>query len=311
MKKKAQTGGLVIGLVIAALVIYTLGAVFGVFPAPKLGNIGDTEGPWDEKLVDFTVITTDRFAGSDESATVKVYDDKPEDWDNPRGDFSDAALYTSYTASSGVVTINKEYPGHYYLVGTVSGSNTEFLEIDIPNGDGLGELYDYNQEPDGDIMDFSAVGSSTDEDYAFTLTNGTDQTVKDTISLTLDDDTELRGWKVIVTDTEGFSIDANGDGTYDEGIKKYEVIVCGISKIIFEPAKGTDLFDSNDEYTFEIQSCKVQDGDDLNVKVEIKANTGDYTGANDEVWGEGEGVLSYVKVYDKEGNLFSTTDVTA
>jgi len=33
--------------------------------------------------------------------------------------------------------------------------------------------------------------------------------------------------------------------------------------------------------------------------------------ADDEYWTEGEGVLSYIKIYDQLGNLFSTTDVTA
>jgi len=272
-------------------------------------------GPWADKLVDFQLLTTDKYTGSDEAATCKVFDDKPGDWENPMGTFTDSALYTSYTASSGTVTINKERPGHYYLVCTVSGSNTEFQEIDIPDGSEashVGEkLSEYNTEPDSAVMDFSAVGSTTDEDYAFTLTVQTDYTVKDTLSLTVGDDTELRGWKVIINDEEGFSLDTDGDGTYDEGIKSYDVTACGMTETIFKPANGIDKFDSNDEYTMFIPDCIVDDGDDISVKVEIVAHTSNVTGANDELWGEGEGVLSYIKVYDNEGNLFATVDVTA
>lgn len=303
---------------IIVIVVLSLGSVYVASSLGwvNLGSIGGTDtsedAPWADKLVDYQIITTDKFAGSDESATIKVFDEKPADYGNPRGTFTDSSLYTSYTASSGVVTINKEKPGTYWLVGTVSGSNTEFMEITIPDGTGRREdLSDYNQEPDAQVMDFSAVGSTTDEDYAFTLTNGTDQTVKDTISLTVGDDTELRGWKVIVDDTEGYSVDTDGDGTFDEGIKSFELTVCGVTDLFFKPANGIDKLDSNDEYTFEIEDCNVEDGDDVSVKVEIVANTGDYTGANDEVWGEGEGVLSYIKIYDQEGNLFCTTDVAA
>ena len=283
-------------------------------PAGADGEVALT-GPWADKLVDFQILTADKFDGTNEAATCKVFDEKPEDYLNPRGTFTDSSEYTSYTASSGVITVNREKPGLYYMVCTVSGSNTEFGEIRIPDGSEashVGEkLSDYNTEPDAEVMEFSAIGSTTDEDFAFTLTNQTAYTVKDSISLTVGADTELRGWKFIIDDTEGFSIDSDGDGTYDEGIKSFEITVCGVTDLFFKPANGVDKLDSNDEYTILLPDCKVEDGDDVTIKVEIVANTGDYTGANDEVWGEGEGVLSYIKIYDNQGNLFATTDVTA
>ena len=307
MKKINKKGGAEL-IVLGIVVLIIAGIIY--FGFPLLSAAGE-DAPWADKLVDFQLLTTDRFSSADESATVKVYAVQPEDWLNPRGDFSDAADYTSYTASSGVVTINKETPGTYYAVGTVSGSNTEFAIVEIPDGTGMGELYDYNQEPDSKVMDFSAVGSTTDEDFAFTNTNQTTYTVRDTITLPVGADTELRGWKVIVTDTEGYSIDADGDGVYDEGIKEFEVSVCGVSKTFFKPATGIDLLDSNDEYTFTIENCNVIDLEDVDVKVDIVANTADLAAANDELWGEGEGVLAYIKIYDNEGNLFATVDVAA
>jgi len=47
------------------------------------------------------------------------------------------------------------------------------------------------------------------------------------------------------------------------------------------------------------------------ISVEVDAVTGDYTGDNDEVWGEGEGVLGYIFIYDEQSNLFATVDVSA
>jgi len=303
------TGGLIIFGLIAVAVLVGPSVLNWIAP----GTISQGgAGPWADKLVDFQIITTDKFSGADEAATVKVYDVKPADYGNPRGTFTDTSLYTSYTAASGVVTVNKEKPGTYYCVGTVASSNTEFLAITIPDGTGRDEpLSDYNTEPDADLMDFSAVGSTTDEDFAITLDNETDNDVRDSLTLTVADSTELRGWKVIVDDTEGYSVDADGDGIYDEGIKAFEVCVCGTCDLFFKPANGIDKLDSNNEYTFEIRDCNVEDGNDITVAVDIDANTASYTGADDELWGEGEGILAYIKIYDDEGNLFSTTDVTA
>lgn len=317
MKSKTMTSSIWAVAVIGIVALLIVGYAGGLFSTSSNGtdidpNTGELIGKWDGKLVNFDVLTSNKFSGADVNAVLKVYDVQPEDWGNPRGDFSDSSLYTPYTASSGVAEIDKEYAGKYYVVGTLSGSNTEFFTIDITNGVGHSEsLADYNAEPDAISVEFSAVGTTTDEDFAFTLTNQTNYELSDTITLRVADDTEFRGWKVIVNDQEGFSIDTDGDGIYDEGIKKYVVDINGKKTTLFEPAKGIDLFDSNDEYTLLIEGTSVADGDDLALRVEITANTGDYVGANDEVWGEGEGVLSYIKVYDQEGNLFATTDVTA
>lgn len=273
---------------------------------------GEAIGPWANSIVYYKLLTSDKYDGSDVAATAKVYDEKPADWNNPRGDFSDASLYTSYTAASGVVTINKEFPGVYYVVTTASGYNTEFIQIRIPDGTGRSaDLSDYNAAADSFPVEMSLVGSTTDEDFAFTLTNGTNTEVIDQITLKLTSTSELKGWKAVITDTEGFSTDADNDGTYDEGVKEFTVSIGGKEATIFKPAVGIDEFDTNDKYTLDLGDLVVEGGDFLVIEVEITANTGDYTGANDEVWGEGEGVLSYIYVYDDEGNLFSTTDVTA
>lgn len=305
-------------VIIALVAIGITGYAGGLFSTTEAGvdidpETGQVVGKWADKLVNFQVLVSDKFSGADESATLKVYDEQPEDWENPRGSFDDASLYTPYTATDGVVLINKETPAMYYVVGIVSGSNTEFFTIEIPDGAGRSEdLSDYNAEPDAKSIEFSAVGTTTDEDFAFTLTNQTNYEITDALTLRVTDDTEFRGWKVIVSDEEGFSIDTDGDGVYDEGISRFVVSVGGVEKVIFDPDKGVDEFNSEDEFTFLIEGEMVADGDYLEVEVEIEADaTGDYTGANDEVWGEGEGVLSYIKIYDLEGNLFATSDVTA
>jgi len=274
-------------------------------------DTGESVAPWVNKLVDYQLVTTNLYTGGNVASTALVYEVQPADWGNPRGTFDDASQYSSYTASSGVVTVNRETPGDYFAVITASGYNTEFVTFSIPDGVGRGDIADYQSNPDREAIDMTSVGSTTDEDFALTLVNDSSAEVRETVILTVADNTNFKGWKVIVNDQGGFSLDTDGDGTYDEGISSMKVSVAGIEKTVFDPDRGIDEFDSNDEFTFMLDGIEIADSADLILKVDIEAITGDYTGANDEVWGESEGVLSYIKIYDLQGNLFATSDVTA
>jgi len=271
---------------------------------------GELVAPWSNTLVNYKVLTVDKFTGANVIATLKVYEAQPTDWMNPRGDFDEAVEYTAYTSADGEALINREMPGTYFVVAETTGYNTEFFTIVIPDGSNRGDISDYQSNPDAIPAEFALLGTTSDEDFAFALVNASSKTVKDTILLTIGENTEFRGWKVIVNDEEGFSTDTDGNGDYDEGISMMKITVGTQSYTIFDPNKGIDLFDSNDEYTFELSDVVADEGD-LVIKVEITADTSDSVGANDEAWGEGEGVLSYIKIYDAESNLFSTVDVTA
>ncbi len=302
-----------IALVIIGMIVAGLGTWFIVGGGTETIVVSDDEpiAPWKTKIVPLDIIVSNLFTGEDVSATAKVYDKKPEDWGNARGTFDEASEYTSYTADNGTIYVNKEMPGTYYAVINATSYNTEFVTLTIPDGTGMGDFSDYTLAPDSVIVEMTSVGTITEKDYALTLTNDTSKLIKETLLLPVAENTEFRGWKVIVTDTEGFSLDTDGDGIYDEGIKSYIVSVAGIEKIVFDTSKSIDEFDSNDEFTFSIEGVNVMDEDNIEVYIEILAITGDYTGANDEVWGEGEGVLSYIHIYDETGTLRATTDVTA
>jgi len=273
---------------------------------------GETIGPWSNTLVKLNMLTSDEYDGSDVAATAKVYEEKPADWGNPRGDFDDTALFTQYTASSGVVTIDEQFPGTHYVVLTASGYNTEFVEIEIPDGSTRNiDVADYNAAPDSVKASMALVGATTDEDFDFTLVNDTTAELSEQLTLKVTENTEFRGWKAVITDEEGMSTDADNDGTYDEGVSELTVTIGSEKVTIFEPDSGVDEFDSNDKYTLLLDDMVVKSEKFLNIAVDIVADTGDYVGANDEVWGEGEGVLSYIYIYDDEGNLFATVDIGA
>ena len=282
----------------------------------KTDDDGNSVGIWDGKVVNYKLIVSDAFTGDNVETLFKVYDKEPKDWEDTRGKFDDPSEYTAYTATAlaGNVVIDEETPGLYYVVATATGYNMEFFTMEIPDGSKEGgvSLPDYQSNPSTSVVKMAQLGSTTDEDFALTLVNDSTAELSESVILKVDENTEFRGWKVVVTDEEGFSYDTDNDGTYDEGITSYVVIVNGEEFTIFDSTKGIDEFDSNDKATFEdITGLVVANKGKVIIDIEIEGATGDYVGANDEVWGEGEGVLSYIYIYDAYGNLFSTTNVEA
>ena len=257
------------------------------------------------------LLVSDLFTGADVEAVAKVYDEKPEDFGNARGTFDDASAYTIYSAVDGVIEVDKEVPGTYYVVLTATGYNTEFLEMVIPDGTNRGDITDYLSAPDNKLADMTQVGTTVSSDIELTLVNDSSADIEEDVDLKVADNTEFRGWKVIVTDAIEFSLDADGDGTYDEGISTFAVSINGEETEIFNPNKAVDEFDSNDQYTIMLDDVVIQDGDKLNVGVVISAVSGDFAGANDEVLGEGDGLIATVKIYDETGSLFATVGVNA
>lgn len=312
-----EAGGwaVIVILAVIAIILSMMAAGAGYLSFLSLGNVGgdDEVAPWKDSVVNKKISFKNEFNGTTINPTVKLFEAKPPDWNNPRGSFTDPTLYEQYTASSGEVTL-ADYPGTYYAVVTLSGYNSEFAEVEIPDGsgpEGKDSLSDYNSAPQQVKLDMSAVGTLTIENVTYTLVNATDKEETKFAYQTVADNTKFKGWKAVIKDVEGFSTDADSDGVYDEGIKELEVTVCGIGKKIFHPAKGIDLLDTNDEYTLELDGCEVSDGNNIAVKVRTIANTGDYTGANDEVWGEGEGTLATINLFDAEGVNRGTVSIVA
>jgi len=318
-----QKDGITIAIVAVVAVVagFLLSMVGGAQEQSIAGGVvdeatGELVGPWSDTIVSYNIIT-ENPEGTDVATTAKVYEEKPVGFDeeNGRYDFDDQTMFKQFTASSGVLDINTLKPGMYYVVIEASGYNTEFETISIPDGSeaqysGV-SLADYETSPKTDAVEMLLVGSTTDEDFAFTLVNETNAELSEAITLKVAELSELRGWRAIVTDEEGFTVDTDGDGTFNEGVKKMTVTIEGQELKVFDSAQGVDVFDSNDDAFIDLSDVVVGGKQFVDVGVEIVANTGDYTGADDEVWGEGEGVLSYIKIYDNEGNLFATVDVTA
>ena len=262
------------------------------------------EGKWVGQLVNKQIVVSNKFNGTAVAATAKVYAEKPSDWGNPRGDFTDASLYEQYTASSGTVTV-QDYPGEYFVVLTATGYNTEFIEkFVVPDGSGTPvtlSLSDYNSAPNAEKSRMTLTPSLTLANVTATLTNQTNREMTEYAYQTVADSTEFRGWKAVVNDVEGMKDDADSDGTYDEGVSYLKITIGDKAAKIFDPSNGINEFDTNGKYEILLDDYSVADGNQIPIKFEIKANTGDYTGANDEIWGEGEGTLVRVDLFDQAG----------
>ncbi len=157
-------------VIVVAAMLLTAGGMYFAFGGGSASTIdsnaivnddGELVGPWTSKIVNFNLITSDLYTGADVASTAKVYDEQPSEWLNARGDFNEAELYTTYTASSGTISVNKETPGLYYVVLTASGYNTEFMTITIPDGTGRDDISDYQSNPDSIAAEMSAVGTTT------------------------------------------------------------------------------------------------------------------------------------------------------
>lgn len=272
------------------------------------------EGKWTDSDVPFEVKTKKMFdTSTNVASTGKLFTSMPTGWEGENVDFTDSALYTSYTATAGVITFDDQKPGTYYVVLEATGYNKVFYVLDITDGTGHDEsLSEYTTAPESDTVQMSLVGSTTDVDYALTLVNDTDASVTATITLDVGENTLLKGYKVVVTDVEGFATDTDYNGVFDEGVDKYTMFIEGIEYLVFEADNVDSPLDKNNaDATFLLGDFERQDQDTISIRIEIESATGDYTGANDEVWGEGEGILSQIIIYDDEGSVFSTTDVVA
>jgi len=315
--------------ILMALTVVGGGGYFGVKWLLSIGDdsedkdsVPDTytgDGKWVGQLVNKQITCKNKFNGTAVACTAKVYAEKPGDLGNPRGDFTDSSKYETFTATSGVITV-QDYPGEYYVILTATGYNTDFIGVTdaerfvIPDGSGTPatlSLSDYNSAPNTDKAKMTLTPTLTVENATMTLTNETAKKVTEYMYATVGDDTEFRGWKAVVTDVEGIKDDADSDGTYDEGVSILKVTIGSTSKEVFNPSKGINLFDTNSKYEIELKDVVIADGNQLPVKVEITSNTGDYTGANDEIWGEGEGSLVKIDLFDQEGTNRGTVEVVA
>ena len=199
---------------------------------------------------------------------------------------------------------------------TLSGYNTEFVEVEVPASyDYPGDtLSDYTSAPMVQKVKLAQKGATTAENFVVGIdSNDTSVTKKDTQLLTLDADTELRAWKGVFSDALGFSADNDGDGVYDDGINKLVLTVGSKDYKPFDVSNGINDFSPEGEgnVDFELGDLVVADEDDLKVAYEMDIDeTSVDTGDKDEKLGDNE-TIGTLTIFDDENNQFAQITITA
>lgn len=334
VKNSGKGGGLIKVLMVVLLVaavVLAIGAIDDKYNNSRITSslIQEAEmdgsgefsgdGPWSGREVPIDLSVKDKYTGSDVGGTVKLYslDKKPADWGNPREDFDDSENYDTYTlGSDGTVQIDDQMPGQYVAIITNSSYNTMFVEgIVIPDGpEQTGSivtesLSDYSAAPNSLTVRATQIPTVTGANATATLANDSSFEEEYDIDLEVAENTEFKGWRAVIKDLEGFHDDADNDDVSDEGIQKLVVKIGNVEATIVDFSNGVVNIDDNDEYEMDLTGLSVADGEDIEVVVEIEGETGDYTGANDEVWGEGEGNLLSIAIRDLEGTSVATSYV--
>jgi len=270
--------GLLLVLVIIALAslsafglyyAYDKGVFSGLFSAG--GSPVAVSGLWTDNIVNYQVLSSNKFTGSDADPTIYLYKEKPEScWNNPRASCDETPDGT-YSSSSGTAVINKEKPGHYFIIAALSGYYTEFFEIDIRDGPQTETqtLSDYNAQPDTFALKMQEADALAITNQTFSVSaNSTGKELTVTQTLTVSDNKCWQPWKVAVYENNYSLTDKGSSVTYD-GIKEFKVYVEGKPYSIIDLNSGikngfsSDGANQNFEIDLESREINVCDGDSV------------------------------------------------
>lgn len=316
--KQKDAFALIAGIAVIGLIFVSMGI------GPTAGIAQDrviktsTSHSYAGQNVKMDIESDNKYDGSSVDPTFYVYDEKPDMWGNCRVDPESGYIDTD-TSSSGTYTV-QEYPGTYYIRGDLSSYYCEYFTITIP-AEGDATLSDYNSEPSVEKVEFVEADnisiSNLDLGVSATTNSTSDITYTEVVTHTVTDDYGiiLDEIKLQEDDTYSFATDSDGDGIYDEGVNKIEVIVegGGVKKSFtpFDTAASINEFSGDDEAELDFEeNIFVPEESTLSITFKITADQSlTQAGDGDEYLGNGDDILDSVILVDAEGTT-STFDVT-
>lgn len=328
MHNKKGSGLLLVAVIVALASLCAFGLYYaydhGVFSG-LLSSGGSSNSQkvvsniWTDNIVNYQILASNKFTGNNVDPSVYLYQERPEScWDNPRASCDEVADGT-YSSSSGVVTINKEKPGHYYIRAVLSGYYTQFFEIDIRNGpqSATQTLSDYNAHPDTYALKMEQADTLTITNQTFSVsanTTGKEYTITQTLSVS--DNKCWQPWKFAVYENN-YSLTDKGSSVSFDGIKELKIYVEGKPYTIIDLNSGTkngfSTDGANQNYEVDLESRKIDicDGNAVTMKYYIKANTlldGNLTTIEngDELLASNE-VIAKLLFYDRMGTKAPST----
>lgn len=267
--------------------------------------------------VKMTLESDNEYNGSSVDPVFYVYDEKPDDWDNCRVDAQSGFIDTG-TSSSGTYTV-QEYPGAYYVRGDLSSYYCDYFEITIP-AEGDSTLSDYNAEPGVEKLGYIYADTASISDVTLgvsvTSNSTSDITYTQVATHTVSDDTGyiLDELKLQEDGTYSFATDSDGDGIYDEGVNKIEIIVEGGGEketwVPFDVAASVNEFSGDDEAELDFEGdIFIPEESTLSITVKVTCDQSlTQTGDADEYCGDTEDFIDSAILVDAEGTT-STFDI--
>lgn len=326
MRNKKGYGILLIVSIIAIASLCAFGLYYaydkdvfsGLFAAG--GAPARLSGLWNENIVNYQILSSNKFTGANVDPTFYLYKEKPEScWENPRSSCDETPDGT-YSSSSGTAIINKEKPGSYFIRSVLDGYYTQFFEIDIRDGPQTDAqtLSDYNSQPDTHALKLEQADVLEITDQTFSIsanTTGKEYTL--TQSLSVSENKCWQPWKVAVYENNYSLTDKGSSITYD-GIREFKLYVEGKPYAIIDLNSGvkngfsTDGANQNYEISLEDRDIDVCDGDSITLKYYIKANVevdGNLTTAENgnELLAANE-IVARLLFYDRMGIKAPVTD---
>ena len=284
------------------------------------GSPARLSGLWKDNIVNYQILSSNKFTGTDVEPTFYLYKEKPEScWENPRASCDETPDGT-YSSSSGKAVINKEKPGSYFIRSVLDGYYTQFFEIDIRDGPQTDAqtLSDYNSQPDTHALKLKQADVLEITDQTFSIsanTTGKEYTL--TQSLSVSENKCWQPWKVAVYENNYSLTDKGSSITYD-GIREFKLYVEGKPYAIIDLNSGvkngfsTDGANQNYEINLEDRDIDICDGDSVTLKYYIKANVevdGNLTTVENgnELLAANE-IISRLLFYDRMGTKAPVTD---
>lgn len=257
MNKRGVAGILIgIGIVVAAAIIIGGGTLM-YFSGTSFSVTGDPDseetGAWEDQQVKLSLKSNNAYNSTQVAPTIKWFSEKPADWGNPTGDFTQGLIETT-TLSASADTTEYRKPGTYYAVEELSGYNTKFAVIEVPSSSGTTSLSDYNSAgglvPDADVLNMKTTDtlstSSIDMGISSSANYTTDQKFTTYAYFTVDNDQEYIMQSLKVKSNAANITDSDSDGIWDWGVEHLEIN----DKIVFDAGDNINLLAGDYEYDF-------------------------------------------------------------
>lgn len=244
-----------------------------------------------------------KYTGGNVSPTCYIYGTQPTDWENGRATVQSGYVQTGAT-SDGTKFQLAQLPGTYYVRCTLSGYYNNFQTIVVPSSGDVA-LSDYNSAPKTALIYMlpADTASTSNLDLTITANSSTELITSDPESITI---TTAKSYclddiSLLADDVYMFNKDADGDGVYNEGISKLELIISAdtlsapISWVPFNSQSGINEFGQSQSATAVLKTfgtaSKIVLSENQGLTISNKVTSSaqhDDTGAADEKLGNGE-----------------------